>query len=81
MDNHITPLVWSTLAQYGMLSTSFAAACDTLQAWGIAVSLKRVERLTYRFGHLGLFRRQQGVNQRESRDSADNARLERLLVW
>lgn len=63
MDDHITPLVWSTLAQYGMLSTSFAAARDTLKAWGINVSLKRIERLTYRFGHLGLFLRQQGVNQ------------------
>lgn len=63
MDEHLTPLVWSTLAQYGMLSASFAAARDTLKAWGINVSLKRVERLTYRFGHLGLFRRQQGVNQ------------------
>jgi len=41
MDEHITPLVWSTLAQYGMLSASFAAARDTLQAWGISVSLKR----------------------------------------
>lgn len=63
MDDHLTPLVWSTLAQYGMLSASFAAARNTLQAWGINVSLKRIERLTYRFGHLGLFRRQQGVNQ------------------
>lgn len=63
MDEHITPLVWSTLAQYGMLSASFAAARDTLKAWGITVSLKRLERLTYRFGQLGLFRRQQGVNQ------------------
>ncbi len=63
MDERITPLVWSTLAQYGMLSASFAAARDTLKAWGVDVSLKRIERLTYRFGHLGLFRRQQGVNQ------------------
>ncbi len=63
MDNHITPLVWSTVAQYGMLSASFAAARDTLQAWGITINLKRIERLTYRFGHLGLFRRQQVVNQ------------------
>lgn len=63
MDDHITPLVWSTLAQYGMLSSSFAAARDTLKAWGINVSLKRIERLTYRFGHLGLFQRQQSVNQ------------------
>jgi hypothetical protein len=29
MDEHITPLVWSTLAQYGMLSASFTAAGDT----------------------------------------------------
>jgi len=63
MDDHLTPLVWSTLAQYGMLSSSFAAARDTLKAWGINVSLKRIQRLTYRFGHLGLFRRQQGINQ------------------
>ncbi len=55
MDEHLTPLVWSTLAQYGTLSASFAAACDTLKAWGITVSLKRVERLTYRFGQLGFF--------------------------
>ncbi len=63
MEEHLTPLVWSTLAQYGMLSSSFAAARDTLKAWGIAVSLKRLERLTYRFGQLGLFRRQERVNQ------------------
>lgn len=55
MNEHITPLVWSTLAQYGMLSASFAAARDTIQAWGIDVSLKRVERLTYRFRQLGKF--------------------------
>ncbi len=46
MDDRITPLVWSTLAQYGTLSASFAAARDTLQAWGVTMSLKRVERLT-----------------------------------
>jgi len=63
MDDHITPLVWSTLAQYGMLAASFAAARDTLEAWGVTMSLKRIERLTYRFGHLGLFKRQQAVNQ------------------
>lgn len=63
MDEQITPLVWSTIAQIGMLSASFAAARDTLKAWGIDLSLKRIERLTYRFGQLGLFLRQQGVNQ------------------
>ena len=30
MDDHLTPLVWSTLAQYGILSASFTAARDTL---------------------------------------------------
>ena len=29
MEEHITPLVWSTVAQYGMLNTSFAFARDT----------------------------------------------------
>lgn len=68
MDEHITPLVWSTLAQYGMLSASFAAACDTLKVWGVTMSLKRIERLTYKFGHLGLFKRQQAVNQLRQRN-------------
>ena len=45
MEEHITPLVWSTVAQYGMLNASFAVARDTLEAWGVAMSLKRIERL------------------------------------
>lgn len=34
MDEQITPLVWSTIAQYGMLSASFAAAYDTMMCLG-----------------------------------------------
>lgn len=34
MDEQITPLVWSTIAQYGMLSASFAAASDTMMRLG-----------------------------------------------
>jgi hypothetical protein len=64
MDDHITPLVWSTLAQYGMRAC-IGKPLPVIPsiAWGVAISLKRVERLTYRFGHLGLFRRKHWVNQ------------------
>ena len=54
MEEGITPLLWSTIAQYGTISASFAIARETLKAWGITVSLKRIERLTYHFSKWGL---------------------------
>jgi len=54
MEEGITPLVWSTIAQYGTISASFALVCETLKAWGITVSFKRIERLTYHFSKRGL---------------------------
>ncbi len=54
MEEGITPLVWSTIAQYGTISASFAIARETLASWGITVSLKRIERLTYHFSKWGL---------------------------
>jgi len=54
MESGITPLVWSTVAQYGAIASSFEAACTILIDWGINISLKRIERLTYKFGKIGI---------------------------
>lgn len=34
-----------------------AVACETLKAWGISISKRRIERLTYHFSKWGLSRR------------------------
>lgn len=54
LEEGITPLVWSSIAQYGTISASFAIARETLKAWGINVSIRRIERLTYHFNKWGL---------------------------
>ena len=59
MEEGITPQVWSTVAEAGTVSGSFAIARSSLQNWGISISLKRIERLTYHFN-------KQGLNQRQS---------------
>lgn len=57
----ISPLVWSTIAKYGAIASSFDAARSTLMDWGINVSLKRIERLTYLFGEIGINLRQSKI--------------------
>lgn len=57
IEEGITPLVWSTVAEAGTVSGSFAIARQTLLSWGITISLKRIERLTYHFSKWGLSRR------------------------
>ena len=54
MEEGITPLVWSSIAKYAAISSSFEAAHKTLIDWGVNISLKRIERLTYCFGKIGL---------------------------
>jgi hypothetical protein len=54
MEEGVTPLVWSTVASFGMMSSSFAVACTQLQDWGIKLSEQRIERLTYCFGKAGV---------------------------
>ncbi len=63
MEEGVTPLVWSTIAQYGTISSSFAAASTTLINWGIRISVKRIERLTYHFGRVGLSLREAKIFQ------------------
>ncbi len=57
MESGVTPYVWSTVAKYGAITTSFEMARQTLKDWGVKISLKRIERLTYRFGAEGLSNR------------------------
>ena len=61
MEEGITPLVWSNIAKYGAISSSFEAARYTLIDWGINISLKRIERLTYCFGKIGLSLRESKI--------------------
>lgn len=61
MEEGITPLVWSNIAKYGAISSSFEAAHKTLIDWGINISLKRIERLTYCFGKIGLSLRESRI--------------------
>jgi hypothetical protein len=39
------------------MSSSFAVARSNLSQWGIKISLRRIERLTYYFGSLGISQR------------------------
>lgn len=61
MEEGLTPLVWSTIAQYGAISGSFEAACTFLIGWGVNISLRRIERLTYQFGKIGVNLRQSKI--------------------
>lgn len=61
MTEGLTPNVLSTIAKYGAIAGSFEAARTTLIDWGINISLKRIERLTYYFGKIGINLRQSKI--------------------
>nr|AYN62262.1 hypothetical protein [Heteroscytonema crispum UCFS10] len=50
----------------GAIAGSFEAARTTLIDWGINISLKRIERLTYYFGKIGIDLRKNKLNDLES---------------
>ena len=54
MESGVTPYLWSTIAKYGTIMTSFEIARESLIDWGVKISLKRIQRLTYKFGGEGL---------------------------
>ena len=54
MESGVTPYVWSNIAKYGTVATSFEMAKQTLKDWGVKISLERISRLTYKFGREGL---------------------------
>lgn len=62
MSEGLTPLVWSNIAKYGAIASSFEAAHTILGDWGINISLKRIERLTYKFGQIGIDLRQDKIS-------------------
>jgi hypothetical protein len=66
LSEGLTPVVLSTVAQYGAIAGSFEAARTTLIDWGINISLKRIERLTYYFGKIGIELRKNKLNDLES---------------
>lgn len=82
MSERVTPLVWSTVAEYGMVSVSFAVARRLLGDWGINLSERRVERLSYRFGEIALAHRQRQLDLMESDDlpSHDTLKGRRVVV-
>ena len=49
MEEGITPLVWSTVAEAGTVSGSFAIAHSWLKAWGITISQRRAPALDLQF--------------------------------
>ena len=65
MSEGLTPGVFSKIAQYGAIAGSFEAARTTLIDWGINISLKRIERLTYYFGKIGINLRHSKINSLE----------------
>ncbi len=60
LEKRVTPLVWSTLAEYGTMRSSFETAQLTLKDWGIDISIRRIQSLTYSFC-------QQALSQRRSK--------------
>lgn len=61
LEKGVTALVWSTVAEYGTMRSSFATAQLTLKDWGIDLTGARIQRLTYRFCQEGLSRRRSKV--------------------
>lgn len=65
IEEGLTPLVWATITKYGAIAGSFEAARTILTDWGINISLKRIERITYYFGKIGINLRQSKLSSLE----------------
>lgn len=57
----VTPLVWSTIAEYGTMRSSFETAQLTLKDWGIDISIRRIQSLTYSFCQAALSQRRSKI--------------------
>ena len=66
MEERVSPLVWIMTAQTGMLASSFSQAQHQLKDWGIQLSEKRIQRLSYCFGRIGLNLTEQWMEQLKS---------------
>lgn len=58
IQERISHLVWTVATQQSILHTSFEAAQESVRVSGITLSTKRLRRLTYSFGQIGLNIRQ-----------------------
>lgn len=65
IEEGLTPHVWATVTKYGAIAGSFEAARTILIDWGINISLKRIERITYHFGKIGINLRQSKLSSLE----------------
>ncbi|MDZ7970438.1 MAG: ISLre2 family transposase [Nostoc sp. DedSLP03] len=65
IEEGLTPLVWTTITKYGAIAGSYEAARNILTDWEINISLKRIERITYHFGKIGLNLRQSKLKSLE----------------
>lgn len=54
IEEGLTPHVWATITKDGAIASSFKAARTILIDWGINISVKRIERITYYFGKIGI---------------------------
>ena len=82
MELGVTPYVWSTIAKYGTITTSFEMARQTLRDWGIKISLKRIQGLTYRFGGAGLSLRSSKIMalERDSLPTGSKLKDKRVII-
>lgn len=65
IEQGLTPHVWATVTKYGAIASSFETARTILTDWGISISLKRIERITYHFGKIALNLRQSKLKSLE----------------
>ncbi len=61
LEKRVTPLVWSKIAEYGTMRTSFKTAQITLKDWGIDISIRRIQSLTYGFCKAALSQRKSKI--------------------
>ena len=82
MELGVTPHVYSTIAKYGTICHSFEIARQTLTDWGVKLSLKRVQRLTYKFGESGLSIRNSKVLavERDSLPTGSQLKDKRVII-
>ena len=65
MEKKVTPLVWATCAENGIMRSSFATAKLTLKDWGINLSIRKIQGLTYSFCQEALSQRNSKIRQQK----------------
>lgn len=61
LEKRVTPLVWSKIAEDGTINHSFEMARLSLKDWGIELSVRRIQSLTYSFCQVALNQRRAKV--------------------